>query len=605
MEMLEYNFAKEFEQDGQIRPGNYNYTGEILPALRERRRFSGLLKAIGRINGGSMSKEVFTDLYTKHFFIHSADLNDGLLAVIAIYNAVCEKCDASLCINDFVVDRSRRPSSKDTAPASLSPAVPAVNSVVGIDLGFGRFQGVADSIDREDVPEAVGEEAQKNVTAEIFLYHLTDPKEIFRCDESGNNLCFVIYADAEMQEHKKQMSVLSEKFPGITVNYPDPKYAAAELHYNYVETAGDSKEDLKKYMLDYFSRQKFSADRVDKQINRLLTFPYIKNEAQITAAAKNIINRHLENYGDTEYLCSKDFSDYIEIKKTKRPGQEELVIGLEKEKQILNSAVNMLMLNIERKSQNLSTESPSCNMIFAGAPGTAKTTLARIFAKKLSELGIIPGENSFHECRKSDIIGQYVGHTAKKVDDLFTQIHEQGGGVIFFDEIYTIAEKDGTSFDTEALNCITQNMENYRSTVYCIFAGYENKMREFIEANPGLSSRISTSIRFSSYSDKELCEIFNFLVKTDNFKVDGECHDVLTDFFSELRKEKGDSFGNGREARNLFENAKRIMAARIFSKKRRSREMLSTISASDIRNAAKEILTSVIKEKNKTAHIGF
>ena len=71
----------------------------------------------------------------------------------------------------------------------------------------------------------------------------------------------------------------------------------------------------------------------------------------------------------------------------------------------------------------------------------------------------------------------------------FSEMAENGGGVIFFDEIYTLSEENATIFDKEAVTCITQNMENFRGNVFCIFAGYENKMTEFLSSNPGMKSR--------------------------------------------------------------------------------------------------------------------
>lgn len=244
-------------------------------------------------------------------------------------------------------------------------------------------------------------------------------------------------------------------------------------------------------------------------------------------------------------------------------------------------------------------------MVFAGQPGTAKTTVAREFAKVLAERGIIPSTENFRECRKSDIVGQYVGHTAQKVDSLFQELHSKGGGVIFFDEIYTLSEKNNTSFDTEAINCITQNMENYRSSVFCIFAGYRGKMSDFINSNPGMSSRITTTINFATYDNSALCNIFDSIIRKNKFTVIGEYHDEINSFFDKLREMKGDNFGNGREARNLFDNAKRCAANRVISSKRLTKSMLSIITSEDIRTAAEEITASLIEEKSKSSPIGF
>ena len=193
---------------------------------------------------------------------------------------------------------------------------------------------------------------------------------------------------------------------------------------------------------------------------------------------------------------------------------------------------------------------------------------------------------------KSDIVGYYVGQTAALVDKLFSEMAANGGGVILFDEIYTLSENDSTSFDREAVTCIVQNMENYRDKIFCIFAGYEEKMMEFLSSNPGLSSRIPFTVKFGGYSDETLIRIFGSIVAAEHYKIAGGCNDIISDFFNKLRAYRGDRFGNGREARNLFTNAKQKHALRISGSKKKTTKMLTEISREDISEAISDILLS-------------
>jgi len=344
---------------------------------------------------------------------------------------------------------------------------------------------------------------------------------------------------------------------------------------------------------------------VKKSIVGLSEHPSVRNEYQAVAAVKNVMNTHLQLFGQSTVLSPLDFHNYLATPKSEGAsvGKRNDLVGLEKELKLVNGAVNLLEFDIKRKEKGLISAISGCNMVFTGQPGTAKTTVAREFAAVLAERGIIPGAQNFAECRKSDIVGQYVGHTAKKVDSLFQDLDSKGGGVIFFDEIYTLSEKNSTCFDIEAINCITQNMENYRSRIFCIFAGYPNKMTDFINSNPGLGSRISTTINFSNYDDDVLCQIFDGILKKSSFTVIGKYREQLADFFHRLRIKRGENFGNGREARNLFDNAKRCAANRLASVKRPTKKMLSIITAEDITTAAEEIIASVMEEK--TNRIGF
>ncbi len=583
MNHLSSEYARKFKKERRLSPGEYDFDGVIYPALKERNRFSQVISLIDNIGNG-VSDNVFSNSYTNHYFIHSNSLNDGLVAAVAICNMIYSKYTYE--IGDYLVNL--------TSPCTPESAVINANvNILPAILGDNGFPG----------NEEIEEEAE-DTDAGVFLYSDAAHNDIVAYDSAGIRVCFVIYAEEEIKSANEMMM---NSMPPRKACSRSARQAAAQLHYTYINIPADKKEEIVDIVTEQFVKSGFACDNVKKQIKALSNHPLITDEYQAVAAAKHIINNHIQYCGSISYMVPVDFDDYVQVNTDNKKAQMKTkLIGLEKELGIVNGAVNSLAFDIERKNKGLTNDISGCNMIFSGQPGTAKTTTAREFAKILADRTIIPGIENFRECKKSDIVGQYVGHTAKKVDDLFKELDEKGGGVIFFDEIYTLSEKNNTCYDTEAINCITQNMENYRSKIFCIFAGYENKMKEFVDANPGLSSRISTNVKFKPYDDDTLCEIFESIVKGENFSIIGGYKDTLKDYFKELRKLRGDNFGNGREARNLFENAKRYTANRIMPEKKITKQMLSVMTSDDIRYAAEEILGSVITSAaDKMSPIGF
>lgn len=152
--------------------------------------------------------------------------------------------------------------------------------------------------------------------------------------------------------------------------------------------------------------------------------------------------------------------------------------------------------------------------------------------------GTIKGD-AFRECVKSDIVGQFVGWTAANVDKMFKDMAEAGGGVLFLDEAYTYTEKDSTCFDKEAINCIVQGMENHRE-VMCIFAGYKEPMQAFVQANPGLRSHIGFVFEFGDYNSDAMYAIAQYQAKTLGFELPDGSAEVLTVYFTELKRLQGD-----------------------------------------------------------------
>ena len=109
------------------------------------------------------------------------------------------------------------------------------------------------------------------------------------------------------------------------------------------------------------------------------------------------------------------------------------------------------------------------------------------------------------------------------------------------------------SFGTEAINTITQLMENYRERVIVIFAGYPDKMKKFLEQNEGLMSRIAFHLNFPDYTAGELLEILKLHAEKREYTLTDSSLDTCSEIFENARCQE--NFGNGRYVRNLLEQA--------------------------------------------------
>ncbi len=80
--------------------------------------------------------------------------------------------------------------------------------------------------------------------------------------------------------------------------------------------------------------------------------------------------------------------------------------------------------------------------------------------------------------------------------------------------------EDNRTYGAEAINTIVQEMENYRDEVIVIFAGYPEKMKEFLEQNEGLASRIAFHLNFPDYSPEELTQILDLMLEKSEYRMD-------------------------------------------------------------------------------------
>ena len=105
-------------------------------------------------------------------------------------------------------------------------------------------------------------------------------------------------------------------------------------------------------------------------------------------------------------------------------------------------------------------------------------------------------------------------------------------------------------------------MENNLDTVIVIFAGYPDKMKEFLDRNEGLRSRIAFHINFPDYTPEELTDIFKLMARRRGFEISAEVSEHCKKIFKRVAKKK--NFGNGRFVRTLLEQAWLKQAQRII-----------------------------------------
>ena len=246
-------------------------------------------------------------------------------------------------------------------------------------------------------------------------------------------------------------------------------------------------------------------------------------------------------------------------KKARGSAYSELskMIGLDSAKKVIDQAINYYKIQRVYAGRSLGFGRTSMHMIFTGAPGTAKTTVARLFSEIMKDNGIL-SRGHLVETGRGDLVGKYVGWTAKCVKKKF---EEAEGGVLFIDEAYSLVDGREGGFGDEAINTIVQEMENHREDMIVIFAGYPDKMEGFLAKNPGLRSRIAFHVNFEDYSVDELCRIAELIASKKGLRLGKGTQERLSKVF-EAAVEK-DDFGNGRFVRNVIEKAQMSLASRL------------------------------------------
>ncbi|WP_146598076.1 AAA family ATPase [Novipirellula aureliae] len=260
-------------------------------------------------------------------------------------------------------------------------------------------------------------------------------------------------------------------------------------------------------------------------------------------------------------------------------GKLDQLIGLEAIKDQIQTLTNFLKMETWRQKEGLPTSRPSLHMAFVGNPGTGKTTVARIIAEIYGSLGILE-KGHLVETDRSGLVAEYAGQTGPKTN---AKIDEALDGVLFIDEAYTLIDENGQDqYGREAVQTLLKRMEDQRDRLIVILAGYPVEMRTMIRSNPGLSSRVGTTMHFDDYSPEDLCRIFELIAKKSKYSLPTESRRRLLRGFTYLYVNRDRHFGNGRTSRNSFERSVRRLANRLAAMTEVTRDDLTTLKADDI-----------------------
>ncbi len=265
---------------------------------------------------------------------------------------------------------------------------------------------------------------------------------------------------------------------------------------------------------------------------------------------------------------------------------DELFVALDRElvglipvKRKIEEIAALLLVDRVRQKFGLEAPRPNLHMCFTGSPGTGKTTVALRMADLLHRLGYLEEGHLVHAMR-NDLVGQYIGQTAPRTRRV---LERAMGGVLFIDEAYYLYRaSDPQDFGQEAIDILLQVMENDRDKLVVILAGYQDRMEEFFESNPGMRSRIAHHIDFAAYELDELVAIGRGMLEESRYYLSEEAERTLREYLTQQMRQP--EFANARSVRNEMERARLRHAHRLAGDLHRgwNRDDLMRIEPMDI-----------------------
>lgn len=257
------------------------------------------------------------------------------------------------------------------------------------------------------------------------------------------------------------------------------------------------------------------------------------------------------------------------IRKATHPGSKNpetemaALSGMEEVKEKINEIVARANYD---KQQGKKGEGFSSHYVFYGAPGTGKTTFARILTGFLYKNKIIK-KNQCIEVDGNLLKASAPGEGGLKAEIL---VKNAIGGVLFIDEAYSMAE----GYGNEAVDTLIKLMEDMRGQFVLIIAGYTEPMSRLLSSNPGFRSRIKDYLAFPDYTVQEAEDIFKSMAQKAGLMIS---KDGMAQFRERYKVElNNEDFGNARTVRNILDESISRHALRVSRDKKAKQSLLTS-----------------------------
>lgn len=261
-----------------------------------------------------------------------------------------------------------------------------------------------------------------------------------------------------------------------------------------------------------------------------------------------------EDFGDSQkYFVKKGVASIDEIYE-----QIDSYVGMGFVKDLFKNIRFEVLDTIESKKRGIKPEQYPDHYIFAGNPGTGKTTVGKMIGEFYQMMGVLGGSETLF-VDASDIIGNHVGDSKNKIVEVMQKAidHNQ---VLYIDEAYQISD---SAYGNEIIGAMMTKMTENANDFKVIFGMYSNKVEDFLKMNAGLKRRLRI-VNFPDYNPEQLLEIFDRTIKGQGCTITEEAHERVRLILTHKYNIRGEDFGNAGEVKKMVIDMKRLRLERTY-----------------------------------------
>lgn len=242
-----------------------------------------------------------------------------------------------------------------------------------------------------------------------------------------------------------------------------------------------------------------------------------------------------------------DLPPVDEIRVTRILEELDALVGLEQVKEKARGVVANARARRKRLDETGRFPDDTMHLIFSGAPGTGKTTVARLFAQLYNALGVLPSDQVVEFTASQGIMSPTVGQTEVNMQ---RALESSLGGVVFIDEAHAFGDpEDGRA--KEAIQALVPMAWNNRNNMVIILAGYGDRITDVLKMDTGMPRRFPMHgrLEFADYTTGELWEILTRKLGRDGWALAPGTEPALRALLQRRASRSG--FGNAGGVDNL------------------------------------------------------
>ena len=378
----------------------------------------------------------------------------------------------------------------------------------------------------------------------IYLLSVKDNTEITNDRQLNISIIKTTFPSFIATNSNDKIFIICDKVVNVKNFYSN--YNQLQILFNTINIAPLKIDDIYTVFMKKIKNPKYNIElepNFENNFKEYLKIHYPYSPYQNLEFVRYLFNSAVSDSLNTSHPGVLKVEDFHVFKTDKLEGESALneLVGLDSVKEEVRNLKNFLAFKNEKESLGEKMPKIDLHMVYLGNPGTGKTTVARMMADILFNMGYIR-YNKCLETEAKDFIANIPGATAMKTSE---KIQEALGGVLFIDEAYALGESE---YGKECIAALIKSMEDFRDDLVIILAGYDNEMNRFLEINSGFKSRVAYYFNFKDYSNEELYQMFEFHFTNYGFEIrDNETRHRINQL-CDLEKRKT-SFGNGRFVR--------------------------------------------------------